>query len=229
MCASVAICFHLGYYNRFKEFTPYIDNVIHCCAKADIYITYREDISLEKVIELCCKKYPRAHIMKATNGCDTGAFLLQIKAIITSGKDYDYVFKIHTKSSNDNFTNWTQELLHKTAGSYDKVNRVLQTFESDHKIGMIGGKKWVLQREIDYPMFREICTRNKIIPDGYFIGGTIFWVRTILLHRIFKSVDIDFEYSLCEKGKPNEPSYTHAWERIYGLIVSTCGCYIKGL
>lgn len=225
MCANVAICFHLGYYHRFKEFTPYIDNVIHCCDRADVYITYREDISLEKVKKL----YPKAQIIKATNGCDTGAFLLQIKAIIASGKNYDYVFKIHTKSNNGDFITWIQDLLYETAGSHDKVRRVFQTFDQDHKIGMIGGKKWVLQREIDYPMFHEICKRNKILPDGRFIGGTIFWIRAIIIHKIFKSINIDLEYSLCEKGKPCEPSYTHSWERVYGLMVNTCGCYIKGI
>jgi lipopolysaccharide biosynthesis protein len=49
-----------------------------------------------------------------------------------------------------------------------------------------------------------------------FIGGTIFWAR-------FSHFSTLMDYSLkelsemCESGKPSEPSYTHAWERLFTL------------
>jgi lipopolysaccharide biosynthesis protein len=225
----VAICFHLGYYHRFDEFTPYIDNVIRCCPHSDLYITYREDIDPMEVTHRCQRKYPKATVFKAIQGCDTGAFLLQIKAIIASHKSYDLIFKIHTKSNSLYANTWIRDLLDPVSGSKSQVKRVLRKFDKDHKIGMIGSKKWLLRQDIEDSMFRDVCQRNHLSMDGFFVGGTIFWARWIVLQRAFMSIDLDKEYSLCEQGKPSEPSYTHSWERIFGLLVSNCGCRIKGV
>lgn len=229
---KIAICFHLGYNRRFDEFTPYIDRVLHCCPKTDIYITYREDQDQESdpdPIAICLNKYPNAHVIKAANGCDTGAFLLQIKAILNSKKKYDYIFKLHTKSNNRIAANWIGDLLDNIAGSEQSVRNVLQLFKEERKTGMIAGKKWVLKRDINFQIFQELCERHNLNPNGYFVGGTIFWIRYKIIKKIFTHMDIDWEYSLCESGKPSEPSYTHSWERIYGLIVSTCGYSIHGI
>lgn len=225
MSTFIAICFHLGYNNRFAQFTPYIDNVLNHCPKTDIYITYREQ---EDPTTMCHAKYPNAIVMKATQGCDTGAFLLQIKMMLESHKKYDYIFKIHTKSSNPVFPHWTEELLDKIAGSEKSVKKVLESFKKDKKIGMIGCKKWILQRDIKFPIFLDTCRRSKISLDGHFVGGTIFWVKFSIIKETFKHIDIDSEYSLCESGKPTEPSYTHSWERIFGLMVHTQNYQIHG-
>lgn len=226
MSTYIALCFHLGYNNRFAQFTPYIDNVLKQCPNTDIYITYREQ---EDPTTMCHQKYPNAIVMKATKGCDTGAFLLQIKMMLGLDKKYDYIFKLHTKSSNVVFPKWTEELLDKTAGSIKNIKNVLEIFKKDKKIGMIGGKKWILRRDIKFPIFLETCQRNKISPDGHFIGGTIFWIRFVIVKNTFVNIDIDKEYSLCESGKPTEPSYTHSWERIFGLMVHTQNYHIHGV
>ena len=77
---------------------------------------------------------------------------------------------------------------------------------------------------------KEICKRLKISPDGtLFVGGTIFWIRMEVLYQAFHKINLDEEYLRCEVGKPHEPSYTHSWERIYGLIVSHYGYKLVGL
>ena len=222
----VAICFHLGYSDRFDEFTPYIDNVIKCCGMCDIYITYREKIDPHKI---CHVKYPDAVLIRSTHGCDTGAFLLQINAMLKSNKNYDYIFKIHTKSNNPVYTNWKNELLDNISGSVDKVAKVIKLFTEDNQIGAVGCKKWVLNRDVKFSLFMDTSQRTKISPNGFFVGGTIFWMRFSVVSAIFKSINIRKEYRLCEKGKPSEPSYTHSWERLFGLAVNTAGFYIKGI
>jgi len=223
---KLAICFHLGYVDRFDEFTPYIDNILLCCPKTDVYITYREELD---PTEICRGKYPNAVIIKADHGCDTGAFLIQIKTILATKKRYDYIFKLHTKSNHLTVPNWIGELLDVTAGSTDNVINVLNIFKQQRNVGMIAGKKWVLKRDINFQIFQELRERHDLNMDGYFVGGTIFWVRYKIIKKIFDSMDIDWEYALCEQGKPPEPSYTHAWERFYGLTVETCGYSILGI
>jgi lipopolysaccharide biosynthesis protein len=179
---------------------------------------------------MCHNKYPNAHIIHAVKGCDTGAFLLQIQAMLLTGKTYTYIFKIHTKSNNPVYPHWKEDLLHVIAGSPRRVKKVIHMFKKHKRIGMIGCKRWILEREINYQNFDEICQRNNISRDGQFIGGTIFWIRFDVIKQFFTSLNFDFEteYNLCEPGKPMEPSNTHAWERIYGLIVSQCGYTISG-
>jgi lipopolysaccharide biosynthesis protein len=178
---------------------------------------------------MCLKKYPHAIIMRTLNGCDTGAFLMQIKSMLASGKNYQYVFKIHTKSNNPVMTHWIDDLLDKTAGSVENVGEVIKSFKKHHHTGMIAGKKWVLRREITSDIFYQLCHRLHVITDGHFVGGTIFWVKYSIIKKFFRRVGLDAEYALCEQGKPSEPSYTHSWERIFGLIMRTMGYQIVGI
>ena len=143
MCPQVAICFHLGYNQRFDQFTPYIDNVLQSCPTADIYITYREN---EDPSAMCLQKYPQAVIFRALNGCDTGAFLLQMKYMFDTHKTYDYVFKIHTKSNNPLYPHWMNDLLDPIAGTVACVNRIFKIFERHSHTGMIAGRKWILEK-----------------------------------------------------------------------------------
>lgn len=228
MRPCIAICFHLGYACRFEEFTSYIDVILSTSKHVDLYITYRENIDTNSIRN----RYPHAILMKCERGCDTGAFLQQIKQMLASGKEYDYVFKFHTKSNvngNGFGSKWKSELLNPTVSTHHTVKKIYHIFKNNDKVGMICSKKWLLKCDLNYRHFEEICNRNQIVKSGNFVGGTIFWIRYKCLKQMFAHINLDYEYSLCEFGKPSEPSYTHAWERIYGLIINTSGYYIKGL
>jgi lipopolysaccharide biosynthesis protein len=228
---KIAICFHLGYLHRWREFTPYIDNVMRYCPNTDLYITYRED---QDPTEMCRRKYPRAIVMKANRGADTGAFLLHLKCLLASPVHYDYVFKIHTKSGNAECPTWVNDLLQGIAGDVHKISRVFQIFHQQPKVGMICGKRWLVERKMahdaNFPYLDAICRRCHLSSQGIqFVGGTIFWVRMSVLQQAFSNANLENEYQRCEDGKPNEPSITHSWERIYGLVVHHCGFHIEGV
>jgi lipopolysaccharide biosynthesis protein len=227
----IAICFHLGYIHRFNEFTPFIDNIIQYCPNTDIYITYREDTDPS---DICRKKYPNVHMLKAIRGADTGAFLLQIKQLLISDKTYDYVLKLQTKSNNTECPKWMSELTEEIAGSVHKISRIFKMFYDYEDIGMISCRKWLVKRNMstdsNYNIMKDICKRIKISPDcSFFVGGTIFWIRMDVLRRTFQGINLDDEYHKCEIGKPHEPSYTHSWERIFGQMVNHHGYKIIGI
>lgn len=226
MVVKIAICFHLGYNQRFDEYCTYIDNVLQIYPNSDLYITYREQ---EDPTNQCRQKYPNAHLMRTDRGCDIGSFLLQVQQLIGSKIKYDYVLKIHTKSDNQQFPHWKNDLIKNIVGSQDSVNHIIRKFNSNTKIGMIGSKKWILPLDMNDIKFKEICDRNKINQKGYFVGGTIFWIRYSVMFDFFKHVNINYEYLLCERNKPSEPSYTHAWERILGLIIYNNHSIIYGV
>lgn len=220
----IAICFHLGYANRFNEFTPYIDNVLSLYPQTtDLYISYREDIDPRTI---CQSKYPNAVYFKCLRGCDIGAFLLVIDHFLRAKKQYHFIFKLHTKTNNPVFPHWKEELLEPIAGSTEQVKKVISTFEQHPDIGMIGGPKWILKQDLKDPIYKSLIKKYSLPEDGYFVGGTIFWVRFNLIrdffNRPFIRQQLPLEYFKCELGKPSEPSYTHSWERLWGKIGCHC-------
>lgn len=224
---NVAICFHFFYQDLLNQFIPYIDNVLQSESNTDLYITYLDESDIMNTLR---KKYPQAILIKSNRGCDTGAFLLHMKHLFESNKKYDYVLKIHTKKN----PIWRNQLLKDIAGSTQQVKHIMQLFQEDQSIGMIGVDRWKINIEpANRPFIDCICHRLGLTvkDDASFVGGTIFWMKYELIHKLMQKIydKVEFEYSLCELGYPmsNQPTYTHSWERIYGLIINHFGYHIK--
>ena len=217
---SIAICFHLGYGNMYPQFAQYIRNVYKTGYHVDLYVTYQKT---NDPINLIAKDYPNAIFIQTTRGLDTGAFLMQLESIYNSKKNYDYIFKIHTKKKED----WRFELLDKIAGNTQDIVNICDIFKKEPEIGMIGGcQKWIhIHDKCNEPLINEICQRIRVNIDkkSYFIGGTIFWTRWSVFKKFIKDSSIDFkkEYENCELGYllNDLPTFTHSWERIFGYIV----------
>lgn len=218
MHKNIAICFHLGYYDLFDQFTQYIDNVLNYDNTSDLYITYQCDESLLTNVK---EKYPNAIYYKTMLGCDTGAYLYCINEIDKLQIKYKYIFKLHTKK---NYM-WRTGML----DPLNNVNNILNTFSKNRRIGLIGvvnyrsvycypNKKLILNilRSINVILSRK--TKFE------FVAGTIFWMKGRVVRKFIRLVNqsnnkiIDF-YNLCELGYPREPSHTHSWERLFGYMV----------
>jgi lipopolysaccharide biosynthesis protein len=215
---KIAICFHLGYHDLFYQFTQYIDNVLNYDNTADLYITYQCDESLLVDVK---NKYPSARYYKTMLGCDTGAFLYCMNEIDNLQIKYKYIFKIHTKK---NYL-WRIGML----DPLSNVNNIINTFSKHRKIGMIGASnfksKYVYpNRNIIHNILRSMNIIVARRAKFEFLAGTIFWMKGRVVRKFIKIIKysgnklINF-YNLCEVGYPNEPSYTHSWERIFGYMV----------
>jgi len=224
---KIAICFHFFYQDMFAQFAQYIDNVLRCSHPTDIYITYHMD---SEIIDKVKRIYPNAVFIKCDRGCDTGAFLLQMKAMYESGKHYDYVFKFHTKK----LPVWRAQLLEDIAGSPQIVKMVIDDFDFHKSVGMIGVNRWIMGNDPSNKLLvDQICRRLniKVKQDSCFIAGTIFWIRYEIIRKLIEEnhIDLDYEYNLCEIGYPNRcPSFTHSWERIFGILIYNYDYHIKG-
>ena len=71
------------------------------------------------------------------------------------------------------------------------------------------------------------CYIKKFAKESYFIAGTIFLCNKEYF-KIFKKIDIDYEYSILETGYVLNfiPRKAHAWEYLYGLLAYTRNGYI---
>src|SRR5438874_4826503 len=119
---KIAICFHLFYQEMFQQFSQYIENILECQYDTDIYITYQQH---SQIIERIKETYPNVILIMSNRGCDTGAFLLQMKKMYESGKQYDYIFKFHTKK----MPIWRAQLLDAIAGSPQAIKSVINDFK----------------------------------------------------------------------------------------------------
>lgn len=223
----LAICFHFFYQETLSQFTQYIDNVLEAGYPTDIYITYYHETDVMNVVK---NKYPNAIFIKSDRGCDTGAFLLQMKYMYKSNKQYDYIFKIHTKKN----IQWRTQLLEDIAGSPTIVHNMVELFNNDKDIGMIAVNKWQIDIDkLNKPLIDDMCQSLsiKIKPKQSFVGGTIFWLRYEIVKLFIEktNVDLDYEYSRCETGYSVNviPTYTNSWERIYCFLVPHFNYNIK--
>jgi len=225
---KIAILVHIGNFNLWKELKYYVDNVVRSVDSVDLYISYQVyNETLRDII----RKYKDCYIVQCTKGCDVGGQLLLMKYIMDIGKNYDYILKLHTKTDKE----WRRELIDSIAGTEKIIREVIDKFEEDENIGMISSGRWILKNDkYNIPIVEKISKKLNltITPTASFVGGTIFWMRWELFLKFFSlhNVNLMLEYFECEEGYliNSVPTYTHSWERIFGLFIYSFNCYIYG-
>ena len=221
----LAILFHLGYHDLWPWFKPYIDIVYSLGHPVDLYISYQTKSDLFKSIQ---SQYSGVTFVECSKGMDIGGQLLMTKAAIESNKPYDYVLKLHTKTA----IQWRKELVEPICGSVDQIRGILDILNEYPNIGMVGAAKW--KRHIDdrnTVQTNKLCDKFDFKIKEFFIGGTMFWLRWSTMLRIVGSrkINLKDEHDLMEPEKPREPSCTHAWERILGIMISSMDQEIRGV
>ena len=191
----------------------------------------------ERLIETIRQACPRAEIEVVENrGRDIGPFI----ALLEGGRldRYRYICKIHGKKSVDGGRKtymgamWRRRLLFDLLGAPGAANAVIEKFERDPSIGMIGPKVFRLPREgysedlswsANRPMTLEIAERMGVPVDKFqldFFGGTMFWVRPealMPLRDLRLAADIPYESGLIDGDLP------HAIERALTTSVLAAG------
>ena len=102
---NIGVCIQIGNYKIFKKMELYLENFKNI--NINVYFSLINDIANDKNIEYLKNKYPQSVILSGENkGMDIGLFLITLHYIKLKKYNYDYLFKIHTKT-NDNFRNET--------------------------------------------------------------------------------------------------------------------------
>jgi hypothetical protein len=191
----------------------------------------------ERLIETIRRAYPRADIEVVENrGRDVGPFM----TVLESGRldRYKYVCKVHGKKSIDAGRRtymgamWRRRLLFDLLGAPGAAISVIDMFERDRSIGMIGPRMFRLPRA-NYPedlswaanraMTLKIAGRMGVPADKFqldFFGGTMFWVRPEALKPLRDlrlAADMPYESGLIDGDLP------HALERVLPTSVLVAG------
>lgn len=247
---KIAVLLHLFYIDLWSEIQAKLSFISE---PFDLYVNLVEDsgdysnlIKMKRKIEL---QFPTAKVFISDNrGLDIGGTLTLIKYILNAKLEYDLILKIHGKKSIHSATakigtTWRNELYKSVLGSEKLVNKIITSFKVDDSIGMIGSKIWkiyaknnkklaiALNEQIikKYSLLLNIHTR---INDLEFIGGSIFWVDGHIFLNKFKGVNLNNLRNNLEFGSFTDhrnPTNTHAFERIFGLIVLDVNKKIIGI
>ena len=191
----------------------------------------------ERLIETIRRDFPRAEIEVVENrGRDVRPFLV----LLEQGRldRYRYVCKVHGKKSNDGGRKayvgslWRRKLLFDLLAAPGLAQSIVDTFERDPSVGMIGPSAFripsaIYPEELSWSVNKEtvleLAERMGAPADQFrldFFGGTMFWVRPDALaplRKLHLSEAFPKEQGLLDGG------LEHAIERLFGSAVVAAG------
>lgn len=214
----ISVMCHLYHHHLWGEISESIAKI----KNAMIYVNLTDDKPHDVISTEVKNKFPEAKILVSPNqGKDIGGNLRLIGQWMEDGSPGDLMILCHSKNKNGG---WRRELI-----SGLSTNYVPFLFKNS-KVGMVGHKNWFYQRsgDVNSRFYNNYCMRFGLNDTGMdFIAGTMFCVRSSIFEEFFSKFNpIDIANEL-EFGDMNEPSKTHAWERLYGEIVKNAGYLIK--
>src|SRR5271166_3632020 len=191
----------------------------------------------EPLAEAIRRDFPDADIDSMENrGRDVGPFL----TLLERGRldRYRYVCKVHGKKSSDGGRKsymgaiWRRRLLFDLFGAPGLANTIVDMFERDPSVGMIGPRAFRLPREnyseelswsANRAMVLELAERMGVPSDQFrldFFGGTMFWVRPEALKPLR---DLRLSSALPEEQGLIDGGLAHAIERVFSTSVVAAG------
>lgn len=238
--SNIAVLIHLFYTDLWDTICEYLENLSDY--DYDLYVNIVEGHHEPDIMDKI-KKYKNCRIIISPNkGVDVGGFLNLYKNL---EKDYDLVLKIHTKkslglpdkpsdyvrvygyeSAEQKGNEWFHRLMNGVLSSKEQVKDIIQLLSEDTPFGMSGldtesyvGPNVPQLQDLSNRFSIPIIIKNGRIQNKYFVGGTIFWVRGDILKKYLTNDKVEELLNLLPEGYHNEPSYNHALERLFGMMV----------
>ena len=238
---ELAICVHLYDISLWDEIYSFIKNLKPFNLSIDLYINF----SVNNKSILTTTVYKNLHtkindLKMFTNiyftdsdncGMDIGGFLISYCKMLDLGLRYHQIIKIHSKTNK----NWRYAMLYALLGNKTIIENNLKLMNIPN-IGMIGNEKLSLNYilSVNKKSYKYLYTYMKyfgiknIDNYGYFIPGTIFWIKGEILDSFFtKELLIkcynEFEPYYCGSLVNNREGTPHAFERFFGVIVKNSG------
>jgi len=167
-------------------------------------------------------------------GKDIGGKLISIRHILDKNLNYDYLIFAHDKKSkhaNESVgVKWRRDLYN---GIFleSNVRLIINGFMMNSRIKLSGGR---VRQGIVNSRAIAVHTGNtqfieKLSTDVFkiqkqentaFVGGTMFWLDWNYFKEVLNTINVNKIIQLLEKGDVREPSYSHAMERLFGILVT---------
>jgi hypothetical protein len=191
----------------------------------------------ERLIEAVRRDFPHADIEVMENrGRDVRPFLV----LLERGRldRYAYVCKVHGKKSSDGGrmsymgSLWRRRLLFDLLAAPGLAEAIVERFERDRSIGMIGPRAFRLPSKtyseelawsVNRPTVLELAARMGVPAERFrldFFGGTMFWVRPEALRPLR---ELGLAETFAEEKALLDGGLEHATERLFATSVVAAG------
>ncbi|MBL0848984.1 MAG: hypothetical protein EU981_02685 [Candidatus Liberibacter ctenarytainae] len=229
--SKIAIVVHCYYQDLWPEITHLLSGINF---DFDLLVTIVEgNQTLEADIK---KTFPSVKLyLMGNKGRDVLPFLYLLELGILDS--YDYICKIHGKKSHREGYHpiqgllWRRWLFFDLLGSHDSVMKIINMFEQNPHIGMIGSAR--NRRRKKYSIFakrsqiyKRISNLSKRVGiplnnlDLDFFNGTMFWIRPKCLDPI-RNLHLLGEFE--EECNLQDGALEHAIERFFSVSVQYTG------
>lgn len=219
---KTAVIVHLFYLELFDEIMSYLKNVPE---KFDLYISVvslADAFEVEKRLNYFTNANVYVYCVE-NRGRDVAPFISFFNTGIL--ERYTSVCKIHSKKSlySEQGTNWRQRIYNELLGTTTKILSILNKFENDPYMGIIGPEQSYLINEefwgANKAKVEELCLQLGIEKEKVtlnFFAGTMFWFnpKAIALLAELNITTDDFDY---ENGL-QDGTLAHAIERLFVLL-----------
>lgn len=232
---NIGILVHMFHLEQWQSHCRYINNIRNTFDNTTVIFTLKKDdeskLFAEDVIN---KEFPESHKIYVENkGTDVLPFFQKIRYARERGIHLDYIFKLHTKASNNSvegLDNWSKQLIEPLVKPTN-LQVIKHIFETT-SVGYVASQSCVLPRnyDLDFPTnlrgiervcrtFPFSCTGGQYVN---FIGGNIFWINNKLLDkRLTEPLMCFLEAGFTEGGRPpcnltsKEIHYEYVCERLF--------------
>ncbi|MBV2186329.1 MAG: glycoside hydrolase family 99-like domain-containing protein [Rhizobium sp.] len=230
--SDTALVVHLHYDDLFTKMRHYISNA----GDADLFISIRSDISLERCREIL-EAFPNARLANYPNrGRDIQPFLETMKLL--REMNYEFACKIHGKKSpqRKDGVRLREEAMGDLLGSMGKIEKIMKRFKSNRQLGIVAPHRSLL--ELGDPN-RNVLNRtwlDRLFADlrmmdlvgtyqCNFIAGSMFWFRVEALAKL-EPLDLRSEEFENELGQV-DGTLAHAVERIFAVCAERDGFVVE--
>lgn len=231
MIMKLIVVIHIFYIEQWNELKDYLKFISF---DYDLYITLVEKSSLLRSDILSFKKNAKIFLVD-NKGFDIWPFFYILNKININ--DYDYILKIHTKTSRRKYCivfgeNLSSDLWKKELLSFvKKIDKAISILSKDKSIGCISGLKVITTKKEDTDFYIKHLAEKESIEIGLnetndycFVAGTMFLVRANIFRKLQYRYNADnFEESKIGTGI----TFAHVLERILGKIVYAEGYTIS--
>jgi rhamnosyltransferase len=196
----------------------------------------------DELVEDIYTSFPNSLILTTSNiGKDIGGKFALIDLYLSLEFDSDYVIFLHDKQSphsliGESWKNNLQKIIESK-----NYNQIVRTFEVDEKIGLIGAKEHLIS-EYDNTNNTFLNNNDKIhefikrynisLSNFEFFGGTMYWMRTVILKNFFKQynpMEIRAELEAGNVLDNHGSTNAHTWERVLSWVASSQGYRLHGI
>jgi len=225
LATKIAVVVHLYYVELWEEIQGYLANL---GTDFDLFVSLCRDTAAETEAKILAS-HPRARVRIYEN---RGRDIAPLVELLSDGAlaRYTVVCKIHSKKSlhRQDGDRWRGALLHQVLGAPEIVQEILDVFEADPRIGLLGPadqldrkeESWGSNRELVHRLAKRLDVSDDEVRLQFF-AGSMFWFRPAALAPL---ADLglriaDFED---EQGQL-DGSLHHALERLFPLAVRAAG------